>query len=244
MLSEKKRLIMFGIVFFNGFNWSCSNELNNPLDQQLQTGRSFFSLVYNKEFSERFQLDQKEAIDLNEGLQAVAIEIRRVNYEYQCLLHFYIDDTVDVYIPSDGHYYYYVQEAEQFFIDTYSAMDQKWHSNAIDLNTAKMVFIQDNVATGGWVSSLHYDMVHQSFLPNLNIISTQIFCYALGKAYSPAKVRIQKSNIKNYLAADDDLVNPKHKENFVVLPVPEKLINQAAPYIEIAARKVNQSLDL
>jgi len=234
------------MITFGCISVSCSDNTNNILDKQLITGESYFSVVYNKSFSERFKLSSQAVVKLDNGLQAVAIEIRRINYDYQCLLHFYVDDTVDIYMPGGGRYFSHKAESEYFFGKSgLNDEDQEWNSNVVDSNIMKMVFIENSVSTpkGGMVDTLQYDSVHRSFLPDLSVASVRIFCDTLIKQYSPAKVRIQKSNIKNYLAANDDLVNPKHRENFVLLTVPEKLIENAAPYIDIAVKKVIERLD-
>ncbi|VAW56692.1 hypothetical protein MNBD_GAMMA07-626 [hydrothermal vent metagenome] len=231
-------------ITFGCFSVSCSDNTNNILDKQLITGESYFSVIYNKSFSERFKLSSQAVVKLDNGLQAVAIEIRRINYEYQCLLHFYVDDTVDIYMPGGGRYFSQKSESEYFFGKSgLNDEDQEWNYKVVDSNMTKMMFVGNSDTKDGWSKGLYYDRVHRTFLPDLNIASTQIFCHLLEKKHSPSKVRIQKSNIKNYLAANDDLVNPKHRENFVLLTIPEKLIENAAPYIDIAVKKVNEWLN-
>jgi len=244
MLNKKPLLKILIIVLFASVSLSCS-DTNNVLDKQLQTGDSYFSIVYNKRFAERFKLSAQSEVKLDEGLQAVAIEIRRINYDYQCLLHFYVDDTIDIYMPSDGDYFYHKEESEQFFIRAYNDPDQKWNSDTLDLNMSKILYIADDidVSKGKWSNGLSYDKVHRSFLPNLSVASTKVFCFLLEKSFLPAKIRIQNNTAKNYLTENDSIDAPKHRENFYEFAIPEKLINNAEPYMKIAIDKVTERLN-
>ena len=100
-----------------------NNSGTNILDQALESGDPYFSILFNKSFARRFSLDENKAVVLSDNLKAIAIEINKINNRYTCELHLYIDDKLDIYKPQTGDYFSGKPMAESFFINDFSDKD-------------------------------------------------------------------------------------------------------------------------
>lgn len=232
------------LVLFVGLDsiMACSDGMDNILDNHLKMGQSHYSFIYNNNFAERFNLNTTNAIVLDAELQAMSIEIKQINYEYQCLLHIYVNDDIDVYKPTDGDYFF-TKGSNEVFGHGYNDQDQEWVLSQSNLNIMKILFKSLDTAEDGMINTLRYKKIHRSFVPGLSVLTIKPPCYLLDKQQSPAQIWIQKGSVKNYLLGNDGLTTPKYKQNNITLNIPEKLINMAAPYIKIAVKKTNNRLD-
>jgi len=210
---------------------------NNVLDKALDSGQPYFSIVYNHAFAKRFSLDENNASVLSDNLQAMAVEINKVNNEYTCELHLYVDDKLDIYMPESGDYYYHKPWSEIFFVRDYNEIDFNITSY-VWLNHMRMRFDARVEAEYQFTRTLSYNRVHHSFLPGLTIVTLNTHCKIFNETYYPADIWIQKQNVGDYLVGNDEYITDgiKHKNNNQRFPIPMALIEQIKPYITIAWR--------
>lgn len=206
----------------------------NELDNILKSGAPYFSILYSKSFASRFSLPLGKAEELSDNLQAISVEINKVNFRYSCDLHFYIDDGMDIYIPEAGNYYFDIPVAEQFFINGYNDDDQLWNSKNVDKNLMRIRFNSTLYAKYRFTSTLPYSRIHRSFLPGLTLISLNISCDMFERNRYPADIWIQKQNVGDYLVGNDGPGEVKQPQNNHRFPIPIKLIDQIQPFIKIA----------
>lgn len=211
------------------------------LDQVLQSGEPFFSMQYNTTFARRFSLPETKAVQLSDNLQAIAVEINKVNFQYTCDLHIYVDDQIDIYKPEPGGYYTIKPREEYFFVSEYSDKDYDWNSY-VDLNLMRARFDSTLKAKYTFTSTLSYKRLHQSFLPGLTLVTLNTHCAMFVKDRYPANIWIQKQNVGDYLVGNDGPGGVEHPENNHRFPIPLGLIEQIQPYIEIAVKHNNDRL--
>lgn len=219
---------------------SCEDSEFNKLDEKLKSTDGFFSMVYNKEFSERFKLSSNEIEDLDEGLYAVAIEISKENHSYQCALHLYVNDNLDIYLPVEGDYYSDKTTAEFFFVNGYNNIDQLWNSSHINSNLMRILFRENSLddSDEGIVSTLHYNRIHRSFLPGMSLLTIKPGCQIFEKENYPAQLWIQKKSVENYLLGNENPAKPMQRHNNQIFQIPDKLIDMVQPYIEITNKSL------
>ena len=214
----------------------------NMLDQILESGEPFFSILYTEPFARRFSLPVNKATNLPDNLKAIAIEINKVNYRYTCELHLYIDDKLDIHKPVTGNFYSEKSMAEQFFIYGYNSKDQVWISSSIDKNSMQIRLDATPQADYKFTSTLSYSRVHSSFLPGLTVVSLNTDCSIFERDRYPADIWIQKQGVGDYLVGNDGPGGVKHKDKNHRFPIPVALIEQIQPYIEIAEKYNDERL--
>jgi hypothetical protein len=101
------------------------------------------------------------------------------------------------------------------------------------------------ISQKGVVQGLDINMFRKEFLPGLNLLSTsQVISLFLDKKHGSTELFVQKNNVGDYVLMNDDLVNPKHPENFYRFSIPEKLHDTIQPYLEHIDSKIKYLDDL
>jgi hypothetical protein len=214
---------------------SCHNDSHkNALDEQLNSGQPFFTMLYTQEFSKRFSLPPEKAIELSEHIQAIAVEFNKNNFKYTCDLHFYVDDDLDIYTPTKGQYFFDGVWSEFFFIKDINENDYAQRVADILNNNMKMKFLSSINAEYNFTETLSYSRIHKSFIPGITLLSIETGCYLFEKERYPADIWIQKQDVGDYLLGNDGPAEVQHKENNYRFPIPIQLIEQIQPYIELA----------
>lgn len=234
-------ILMIAILSITGCD---SDSGTNILDQKLESGAPFFSIIYSQEFAKRFSLDRQKAIELPEYFKAIAVEINKEHGIYTCNLHLYIDNTLDVYYPVDGAFFSHITNLEQFFISSYNDLDQSWNSRNIERNSMRIKFLSSKEVNPRFkfTRTLSYTRIHKSFLPGLSVVSLNTHCGLFNQIYYPANIWIQKQNVGDYLVGNDGGEEVLHKDNNQRFPIPMELIDQIQPYIEIAEKHNSEKL--
>lgn len=209
--------------------------MSNRLDKVLSTGEPFFSIRYTKLFAHRFSLPVNKVVKLSDNLQAIAIEINKVNNRYTCDLHLYVNDKLDIYKPEKGDYYTIKPESEYFFVREYNDKDYDWNSYVL-LNHMRTRFNSTQEANYTFTSTLSYNRLHSSFLPGLTIVSLNTDCNTFERDRYPANIWIQKQDVGDYLLGNDGPGEVQQKDNNYQFSIPLDLIDQIQPYIKIAVK--------
>lgn len=208
---------------------------SNILDEALASGEPFFSVVHTRGFGTRFSFTGSSVSTLEKGLHAIAIEFNKVNDQYTCKLHLYVDSGLDVYVPNRGRYFAEKPMAEYFFAIDYNENDLAFNNYVLN-NHMRIKFLSLPTAQESFSQTLSYEFVHKSFLPELTLLTLNTGCYTFNQDYYPADIWIQKQGVGDYLLGNDgpaELTQPKNNYRF---PVPQALIEQAKPYVDIAVR--------
>jgi hypothetical protein len=215
---------------------------SNILTEKLLSGEPYFSIVYTSPFASRFNLPVSGGVNLSDYLPAVSVEINDVNGFFVCDLHLYIDSKADIFMPTEGKYFSEKKESEQFYIFNYNEKDQEWNSRILDNNSMRLRFeSSENVnPENRFVKTLRYKRVHQEFLPGLSLVTIGTDCDIFENKYYPADIWIQKNSTEGYLVGNDQFGSDKQRDKNYRFEIPEKLIEQIKPYIEVAVKSNQQ----
>jgi hypothetical protein len=206
----------------------------NSLDEKLQSGEPVFVSSFTRDFATRFSLASANVISLSEGLQAIAVEFNRVNSMYSCKLHLYVGAELDVYAPAEGRYFFDGEPSSYFFISKINDQDYSEKIKKILDNNMKIKFLSSESAQYNFTETLSYARVHKSFLTGLTQLSIDTECDLFEQDRYPADIWIQKQNVGDYVLGNDGQGEVGHPENNYRFAIPEKLIQQIQPYVEIA----------
>jgi hypothetical protein len=157
--------LLFMLIIMLLFS-NCSKATENAMDEKLKN--SYFAMCYTPQFAKRFSLPAGKAIELSQGLHAIATEVRPKSNTYDVYIHLYIDSKLDVYSPGVDCNYYYPPKAETFFSKEYSDEDIDWGLASSSRAERRMTLISQK----GVGQSLEIKMFRKEFLPGLNLLST------------------------------------------------------------------------
>lgn len=202
------------------------NEQERNLSYDGNTSQERFKMVYAQSFADRFNLASDKVIALKKPLKAVALELESHNGNQRCLTHFYVDASTPFYRPVVGEYFFNKPEAEYFFVQRYSDEDQLWNSSLMDRNRLRAMVRTQSLEDGntGIVSSLEFERIHDSFLPNLSLLSFNIPCEMFDEPNHFMEVWIQKQLTGDYILGNDNPEQPTQPQNSLVFPIPIELV--------------------
>ena len=223
---------------------ACSDKDVNHLNKKIQLNNGYFEIAYSEKFRQRFSLSSTGLTNLRPGLEAVATEITHVNNAYQCKLHYYLNDSIDLLYPSSSKYFSNKPTSEYFFVSGYNDEDQTFNSDALRQNQLRLLFISHSADhKKRFMSTLSYHRVHRNFLPSLTLASVSVDCLLLQVSYQPAGVWAQ-TNADNSLSIGNlDIASKLFTSNSIRLDVPHKLIEKVSQPASIAsAYNLNQLL--
>lgn len=230
-----KRVIIYLFLMFSLA--ACDKfAATNLLDKALTSGEPLFSIRYTRPFAQRFTLPENKAVTLSENLQAIAVEINKINNRYTCELHLYVEDNLDIYKPGSGDYFFDAIMSEVFFIDEISDEDYAWNVKNILVNKMRARFDSTLQANYTFTSTLSYNRLHSSFLPGLTLVTLNTECYMFERDRYPANIWIQKQNVGDYLVGNDGPGGVKQTDKNHRFPIPIDLIDEIQPYIKIAEK--------
>ena len=229
----KVYLLCFCAGFFITGCTDDSSEIES-LNKRINTEAGIFDIVYNQSFADRFNLSDRNIQILDEGLFAVASEINLINAEYQCLLHFYVDNKISFYRPDHDMNFSAKIKAEDRFIKSYNDSDLQWNANVLDSNLLRVLFRSNSIdhSKSGMASTMYYHQIKQNFLPGLTILTIDFSCGSFSKNDFPAQVWIQKEDYPDYILANDDPSQLQRDKN-QIFSIPDKLVEKFLPAHEI-----------
>lgn len=223
---------------------SQSTGSNSPIPNQTLVGElkrlsPLFVMSYTAEFADRFKLPADKAKTLSTGLDAIAIEIRPNIAQLDCLLHLYINDKVDIYVPNNNPDYSIKQRAEYFFAAHYSKADLEYNIAEVDKAFMRIVYRSKSVAVNGegWIQTSPIERIKKNFLPNLSILSLDMGCgSALHPEYAPAEIVVQKANTGDYKVGLEDVTDIKQTELIYTFDIPLELHRSMKKYVDFAVK--------
>ena len=212
---------------------------NNIIEDKLKAGEPYFSIVYSRDFANRFKLPTSDALTLPDYQMAVAVEINEVDNLFTCDLHLYINSSLDIFIPADGAYFSGKIEAEQFFISSYNDKDQEWNSSLLENNSLRVRFESREIVSSEhrFIKTLEYKRIHENFLPGLTMVTFDTHCDIFEKQYYPADIWIQKNGLEGYLLGNDQFGSAKQVDQNHWFEIPLKLVEQIQPYLVVALQQ-------
>ncbi len=241
---QRTMKIIFVILFLGfcvGFLSACEDKTaigpvkNEVLVDKLKRVTPLYLLSYNADFATRFALPEQKAINLSEGLSAIALEIRPQIAQIDCFLHLYLDDTVDVYVPNNNQDYSDKEFSENFFVKSYNAEDGKWNSAEREKSRGHILYRTKSVAEGkpGWGSTLTMlQRFKRDFLPGLSVMSINTGCITLDFQYGPAEILVQKAGTGDFDFNEEDPADIKQIDKIYQFDIPEKLQSHFAEYLD------------
>jgi hypothetical protein len=159
--------------------------------RQVSQGDMFNALVYTSGFAKRFRLPVESSIDLDPGVLAIAIRVHRdVQLDPICNLILYIDDSVPFAYPngSEGRLEdLRAQTGPLFFSGKLNQADTEASlARFADLRVMYRSRVLDKEQKHGVYDGGPIAAFWRSLLPNLNVVSYTILCYALSPSEGPA----------------------------------------------------------
>ena len=223
----------------------CSQKsgVQGPLPNQVLVGElkrvsPLFVMSYTTEFARRFNLPENNAKTLSTGLDAIAVEIQPQVAQINCLLHLYLNNQVNVYVPNNYPDFSEKPLAEYFFVIKYGQLDRKYNVNEVDKSLTRIAYRSKSVASGGdngWVDTPDIYRYKSNFLPDLSLLSLNIGCSNLDPQYAPAEILVQKAGTQDYKVGLEDLSNIKNKDLVYSFDIPLELHRYIKKYIDFAA---------
>ncbi len=192
---------------------------DDPLVGKLYRDRSLFVYSYDKAFAKRFSLPLEKALVLGSGLKAIAIEARPTLGTIKCYVHLYLDDSITPYLPGNNEAGYVdMQFVEWIFSNKFTDEDKKWRWATFTQNRA--VYMEKSET--GFMMTRGFKQYKHHFLPNLSLLTFNVFCSKLGSKNMPAELVFQKSGTEEYVLGHDD-PNNMHNKNTYYFDIPPKL---------------------
>lgn len=232
------------------FLMSCSQASNehppgSVLIKSLKKNVPFYAIAFTPVFADRFSLSKDRALSLSDGLHAVAIEINQTNNKFECGVHLYIDNAVDIYSPHGGNNYSRKTLAEHFFVNDFTEVDKIHNELRLDKSYNKIIYRHRSVSADkkGLVSTLKYQRYEREIYSGMSLLSTGIICSMLDSSYGDAEILVQKNTKNDYLLGHEDPGNLKHPEYNNSFLIPHKLLQLIQPYIDYVGNKQYESFN-